>query len=128
MSNKAIIEFGFRRKGYRMVPSNAKCSQKLNECLLARAHKFFKCSHARIFVKIPCCVAYKHNLHLENKKLTLEAMFPVWETEKIGETLVRAMNECFWQNAPSFCRRLLKLTGVISVPGSRVTLPETYRL
>ena len=31
--------------------------QKLDECSLARAGKFFcKCSHARIFVKIPCRV------------------------------------------------------------------------
>ena len=27
-----------------------------------------------------------------------------------------------------FCLRLLKLTGLSSVPGSRVTLPETFRL
>ena len=34
------------------------CSQKLDECSLARARKnFCKCSYARIFVKIPCRVA-----------------------------------------------------------------------
>ena len=27
------------------------------------------CSHAWVFVKIPCRVAYKHNLNLENKNL-----------------------------------------------------------
>ena len=46
-----------------MVPSNLKVltkfgCEKLDECSLSRAHKVFcNCSHARIFIKIPCRVA-----------------------------------------------------------------------
>ena len=53
------------RKGYRMVPSNLKvlakfglcsdCSQKLDECALARVRKIF--ASARTFVQIPHRVA-----------------------------------------------------------------------
>ena len=63
-----------------MVPSNWKvlpkfglcsnCSQKLDECSLARACKIFAivCMLTEIFVKISCRVEYsKHDLHLENK-------------------------------------------------------------
>ena len=39
-------------------------------------------------------------------------MFPEWETGK------HARYECLWKNASAFCWRLLKLTGVSSVPGS----------
>ena len=75
-----------------MVPSNLKelakfgvfsnCSEKLDECSLAHARKIF--ASARILrspLKFPA-VYREHNLHLENKKLTLEAMFPLWEIGK----------------------------------------------
>ena len=72
-------------------------------------------------------------------------MFPVWETGKHCGTCVG--HECFWKMLPllttttltfhntgkafvarPFSWRLLKLIGLSSVPGSRVTLPETFRL
>ena len=94
-----------------MVPSNLKvlakfglcsnCLQKLDECSLARARKIF--ASARILgfsLKIPCRVAYAKFASWK-QKLTLETMFPVWETENIGETC--APHECFWKNASSFC-------------------------
>ena len=75
-----------------MVPSNLKvlakfglcsnCSQRLDECSLARAHKIFASARMLGFLlKFPA-VQRTHNLHIEIKKLTLEAMFPVWETGK----------------------------------------------
>ena len=45
------------------------------------SQNFCSCSHARIFVKIPCCVALVQFASWK-QKLTLETMFPVWETGK----------------------------------------------
>ena len=45
------------RKGYRMVPSNLKVLAKFGLCSNC-SQKLDECSHARIFVKIPCRVAY----------------------------------------------------------------------
>ena len=61
-------------KGYRMVSFNLKvlakfclcsnCSQKLDECSLARARKIFATADARILVKITLPCSVNHNLHL----------------------------------------------------------------
>ena len=75
-----------------MVPFNLKVlakfglcsnySQKLDECSLAGARKIFASSRMLGFsLKFPA-VKRKHLLHLERKKMTLETMFPVWETGK----------------------------------------------
>ena len=75
-----------------MVSSNLKvlakfgvfsnCSKKLDERSLAHACKIFASAHILGFsLKFPA-VYHKHNLHLENKKLTLQAMFSIWETGK----------------------------------------------
>ena len=68
------------------------CSQKLDECSLARARKIFcYCSHARIFVKIPLWKNVLRNL-----------------TEKCTRY------ECFWKHIihSRFADVLLKLTQV----------------
>ena len=72
--SNGLIQFERARKIWRF----SNCSEKLDECSLAR--KIF--ASARILrssLKFPA-VYRKHNLHLENKKLTLQAMFSVWET------------------------------------------------
>ena len=123
-------------KGYQMVPSNLKvlakfglcsnCSEKLDECSLARARKIFASARMLGFSFKSPAVFRKHNLHLENKNWRWTQFFPHGELGGIGETFAR--RECFWKSTSSFCRRLLKLTGLSSVPGSRVTLHETFRL
>ena len=78
------------------------------------------CMHTRIFVKISCHVA-KHNLHLENKSTETGN-----NVSSMGNWETCVHHGCFWKNASSFCWRLLKLAGLSSVPGGRVTLPETF--
>ena len=119
-----------------MVPSSLKVfakfglcsnrSQKLDKCSLARVRKIF--ASARMLgcsLKFPA-VQRKHNLRVENKNWQWKQCFPYGKTGNIGET--SAHHECFWKNASSFCSRLLKLNGLSLVLGSRVTLPETFRL
>ena len=120
-------------KGYRMVPSNLKvlakfglcsnCSQKLHKCSLAQARKIFASARMLGFsLKFPV-VKRKHNLHLEKKNRHWKQCFPCGKLGNTAETCAR--HECFWKNASSFCWSLLKLAGLSSVPGSRLTLPET---
>ena len=45
------------------------------------SQNFCNCSHARIFVKLPCRVAYALFASWK-QNLALETMFPVWETGK----------------------------------------------
>ena len=81
-----------------------------------------KSSHARIFLKIPCRVAYKrkHNLYLENKNWHWKQCSRMGNWETSGKH-ARAMNVSR-NAASSFCWCLLKLTALSSVPGSRVIL------
>ena len=78
------------------------------------------CSHFRLS-SLPCSVSII--CFLETKTDTGNNVSQFFN---IGATC--AHHECFWKNASSFCWRLLKLTGLSSVPGSRVTLPEIFRL
>ena len=66
-------------------------------------------------------------LHLENKTWHWKQCFPFGKLGGIGETCTRH-ELVFWKNASSSCWRLLKMTGLSTVPGSRITLTETFRL
>ena len=68
------------------------CSQKLDECSLARAHKIF--ARARMLgfsLKFPA-VERRHNLHLGNKNWHCKQCFPYGKPGNIGERHARAMN------------------------------------
>ena len=75
-----------------MVPSNLKvlakfglcsnCLQKLDECSLARARKMFASAHMLGFLLKFTAVYCTLNFTSWKQKLTLETMFPVWETKK----------------------------------------------
>ena len=104
------IQFESARKIWPLVELLAKIRWVL---ACSCSQNFCKCSHARILVKI------SYNLHLET-------MFPVWETGRHWGNMRTPW--MFLEKRFSFCWRLLKLTGLSSVPGSRVTLPETFRL
>ena len=84
-----------------MVPSNLKvlakfglcsnCSQKLDECSLARAHKIF--ARARMLgfsLKFPA-VERRHNLHLGNKNWHCKQCFPYGKLGTLGKH-ARPMN------------------------------------
>ena len=102
------------------------CSQKLDECSLARARKFFASARLLGFSlnSLPCSV--RIICTLETKNWHWKQCLPCGKLGNIGETCAR--HECFWKNTSSFSWRLLKLTGQSSVPGSKVTLLETFRL
>ena len=80
-----------------MVPSNLKvlakfglcsnCSQKLDECSLARARAR---AHARTLGLYPA-VLRNHNLHLENKNRHWKQCFPMGNWETLGKQ-ARALN------------------------------------
>jgi len=90
------------------------CSQKLDECSLARARKIFAIACMLGFwLKFSACSG--SIICILKQKLTLETMFPVWQTGK------------HWGNMHAL-DILLKLSDQSSVPGSRVTLPETFCL
>ena len=88
-----------------MFPSNLKvlakfglcsnCSQKLDDCSLARAWKIFAtaCMLGFSLNSLPCSVSIKSVL--ETKTDTGN------NVSRVGETSTR--HECFWKNASSFC-------------------------
>ena len=114
-------------------PSNLKVLAKFGLCsnLLAkirwvshtRARKIFASTRMlRFSLKfLPCSVSISTSW-----KLKLAHCFPYGKLWNTWETCAR--HECVWKNASSYCWRLLKLTGLSSVPGSSVTLPKTFCL
>ena len=79
------------------------CSQKLDECPLARARKFFASARMLEFLlKFPAVyiTLRGHNLHLENKSRHWKQCFPYGKLGNIGKTCLR--HEYFWKNASSF--------------------------
>ena len=66
-----------------------------------------------------------NNLHLKNKNWHWKQCFWYGKLRTLGKHACAIFS---LENASSFCRGLLKLTGLSSVPGSRVTLPETFCL
>ena len=73
--------------------------------LLAKIMRVLTCSCSQNFCKrshAPFRVAYKHNLHLENKNRHWKPCFPYEKLGNIVETYAR--HGCFWKNASSsFC-------------------------
>ena len=84
-------------KGYRIVPFNLKvlakfglcsnCSQKFDECSLARARQMFATARMLGFsLKFSVRVVEADNFTLPQQKLMLETIFPVWENwETLGK-------------------------------------------
>ena len=119
-----ICTENIKNKGYRMVPSNLKvlaklglcsnCSQKLDELVLA-------CSCSQIFANARMLVfSLKFSAVLSVSKVCiLKTKTDSGNNVSRGETCAR--HECFWKNISSFCWRLLKLTGLSSVPGGNPT-------
>ena len=109
------IQFESARKIWPLLESLAKIRWVL---ACSCSQNFWKCSPARILVKIPCRVACrKHNLHVGNKNWPWhwKQSFPYENLGNVGETCARHVS--------SFCWHLLKLTSLSLVPGSRVTVP-----
>ena len=79
-------------EGYRMLPSNLKVLTKFGPCSNC-SQKLDECSHARIFVKIPCRVAYTVCIIciLKTKTDTGNNVSCMWNWETLG-THARTMN------------------------------------
>ena len=99
-------------KGYRIVPFNLKvlakfglcsnCSQKFDECSLARARQIFATARMLGFsLKFSVRVVEADNLHLAATEIDAgNNISRMGKLGNIGETCTRCEDdECFWKNA-----------------------------